>query len=136
MGFRRLLTGALIGFISCEAVAEWKYVDVSDGIFAFVDTDTISNVSEYGREQNRKFWSKQFVAEDLVQDGLAVGDYRMVLSWVNCQERTIGVKSVTAYKKQKNGSYKHDTETLPYVSMQEIIPGSIGDKVADLVCSY
>ena len=136
MGFKQLLIGAVIGLVSCGTfAAKWKYVSASDGVFAFVDTDSISNVSEYSHSQNKKFWSQQIVVEDLVQDGLAVDDYRMVLSWINCENRTIGVKSVTFYTKQKNGTYKNETESIPYVKMEEIIPNSIGDQFADIVCS-
>ncbi len=137
MGFKQLIAGALIGLASCGVFAEpeWKFIGDTNGIFVFIDTNSISQVSEYGYQANKKFWSKQYIAEDLLQDGLAVGDYRMALTWVNCENRTLGTKSVTLYKKLKNGAVDNKSESSSYVEMSEVVPNSIGDNVVNIVCS-
>lgn len=137
MGFKQLIAGALIGLVSCGTFAapEWKFIGDTNGIFVFIDTNSISQVSEYGYQANKKFWSKQYIAEDLLQDGLAVGDYRMALTWVNCDNRTLGTKSVTLYKKLKNGAVDNKSESYSYVEMSEVVPNSIGDNVVNIVCS-
>lgn len=138
MRFKQLLIGAWVGVISCGTFAEsqWKYVGTTDnGIMIAVDTNSISKVSEYGYQQNKKFWTKHFIYQDLIQDGLAVGDYRMALTWVNCNDKTYGTKSVTVYKKQKNGMMDTESQSYPYVQMDEVIPGSMGEDILNIVCS-
>ena len=137
MRFKKLLIGAFIGGVSCGACAEaeWKYINTSDsGFIIGVDINNISNVSEYGYQQNKKFWSKQVVSTDLVQDDLAVGDHRMVLYWANCNAKTLGIKSITTYTKQKNGAYNPKTYTSPVVEMEDIIPDTMGDQILNAVC--
>ncbi|RTY96821.1 hypothetical protein EKL28_14915 [Staphylococcus aureus] len=59
----------------------------------------------------------------------------MTLYWVNCNNRTLGVKSVSSYIKQKNGTVKNNTETEHFVKMNDVIPNSIGEGILDTVCS-
>ena len=120
--------------IGVHAEPKWEFVATSEGIMIGLDTNSISPVSEYGYQNNKKFWTKQVVVEDLIQDGLAVGDHRMMMNWINCNAKTYGVKSATDYIQQKNGRTKTDTSTFPTVVMNDIIPGTIGDIMFGMVC--
>lgn len=137
MGFKQLLTGALIGLVSCGAFAkpDWKRLNSVDGFAIYIDTNSISNVSEYPHQANKKVWTKNLVYNDLVQDGLGVGDYYLILYWVNCNNKTIGLKAASTYKKLKNGTVDNNSESISYVSMQDTIPGSIGENIIDAICS-
>ena len=130
MKLKKIGTGIFLGILSlgvhAESGSNWQHVNKFNGFIVSVDMLSISNVSEYGNQNNKKFWVKHSVVEDLEQDGLAVGDYRMVLTLANCNNKTSGIKSVTSYIKQKNGLVKNETETLSVVEMEDIIPGTIG----------
>ena len=131
--------GIISSTIACGvfAASEWKFITLSDGGFAFsIDTNSITNVSEYNYRQNKQFWIKQLVFNDLKQDGLGVGDYRMIFYWVNCSANTYGVKAVAEYKKQKNGTFKNESASLAdyQVKMLPIIPESVGQLFASHVC--
>ena len=106
MGFKQLIAGALIGLVSCGTFAapEWTRVNITDtGLAISVDTNNIGWVAEYGHQHNKKAWVKYSIYKDMLQDGLAVGDYHIALEWFNCDDRTSGTKSITTYKKLKNG---------------------------------
>lgn len=137
MKLKQLLTGALISLVTCITFAEsqWHPLDSANGFIIGADIKNISNVTEYSHQTNKKVWIKSVVYEDLIQDGLAVGDYYMTLYWVNCNNRTLGVKSVSSYIKQKNGTVKNNTETEHFVKMNDVIPNSIGEGILDTVCS-
>ncbi|MDY6490286.1 hypothetical protein [Acinetobacter faecalis] len=139
MKFKRILMGIISSTIACGvfAASEWKIITLSDGGFAFsIDTNSITNVSEYNYRQNKQFWVKQLVVQDLEQDGLGVGDYRLVLQWINCSANTFGVKAITEYKKQKNGTFKNESASLAdyQVKMLPIIPESVGQLFVRHVC--
>lgn len=137
MDFKRLLTGALISLFSfgTYAEAEWKMVYAANGFVISIDTNSISNVSEHPYQTNKKVWTRYLVYNDLVQDGLAVGDYLMILYWVNCNNKTLGLKSASSYNKLKNGTWKNNSQSNSYVSMEDIIPGSVGESIVNGVCS-
>ena len=137
MDFKRLLTGALISLFSfgTYAEAEWKMVDAANGFVISIDTNSISNVSEHPYQTNKKVWTRSLVYNDLVQDGLAVGDYLMILYWVNCNNKTLGLKSASTYNKLKNGTWNNNSQSNSYVSMEDIIPGSVGEGIVNGVCS-
>lgn len=138
MRFKQLIAGVLIGLVSCGTFAapEWKFVDTIDSGFAiYVDTNSIGRVSEYSSQATHKAWIKQIVYKDLEQDGLAIGDYHMILYWVHCNNSTLGAKSVTTYQKQKNGLVRNNTESTSYPKMEDVIPNSIGEGIVDTVCS-
>ena len=137
--FKRILMGIISSTIACGvfAASEWKFITLSDDGFAFsIDTNSITNVSEYNYRQNKQFWVKQLVVQDLEQDGLGVGDYRLALNWINCSANTLGVKAVTEYKKQKNGTFKNESTSFAdyQVRMNPIIPESVGQLFVRHVC--
>ena len=139
MKFKRILIGIIGSAIACGVFAdpEWKFITLNNGFEVYVDTNSITNVYEYNYRQNKQFWIKQLVFNDLKQDGLGVGDYRMIFYWVNCSANTYGVKAVAEYKKQKNGTLKYDSydSRADYeVRMNPIIPESVGQLFVRHVC--
>jgi len=136
--FKRILIGIIGSAIACGVFAdpEWKFITLNNGFEVYVDTNSITNVSEYNYRQNKQFWIKQLVFNDLKQDGLGVGDYRMIFYWVNCSANTYGVKAVAEYKKQKNGTFNNESVSLPnyQVEMNPTIPGSVGESFVSHVC--
>ena len=138
MKFKRILIGIIGSAIACGVFAdpEWKFITLNNGFEVYVDTNSITNVSEYNYRQNKQFWIKQLVFNDLKQDGLGVGDYRMIFYWVNCSANTYGVKAVAEYKKQKNGTFNNESVSLPnyQVEMNPTIPGSVGESFVSHVC--
>lgn len=137
MGLKKLLTGAVIGLVSCGTFAEseWKSVGTTSGFLIAVDANSIKEVSDYSSQATHKVWSKHIIYNDLVQDGLAIGDYQMILYLVNCKSRSFGIKSLTTYTKQKNGIYKPETTSISYPKLDDAIPESIGEGIVDAVCS-
>lgn len=141
MNFKHLLAGALISLISFGvwAESEWKPIGTSNGFVIGVDANTIGKPSSNDAllaNATHKVWVKTAVYEDLVQDGLSIGDYRMSLYLINCNFRALGIKSVTTYKKTKNGNFTNETGSVSYPKLEEAIPNSIGESVVDTVCSY
>ncbi|PCN59318.1 hypothetical protein CF596_13765 [Acinetobacter sp. YT-02] len=140
MKFKRILMGIISSTIACGVFAapEWKIISKSDnGFIFFLDTNSVTNVSEVGYRQNKQFWVKELVVDDLEQDGLGVGDYRLNLLWINCSDDTFGGKAIAEYKKQKNGTFKHesyDSRSGYEVRMDPIIPGSVGESFVSHVC--
>lgn len=137
MSFKNLMIGLLIGLFSGGAFAESRWVKVNssfDGFTIYLDMNSISNVSEYPYQDNKKFWTKNVVDEDMVKDGFAVGDYFMFLNWVNCKGKTMGRKSIFINKKLKNGLWDSDSSTTQYVEMTDVIPDSIGEDLVTIVC--
>lgn len=138
MKFKRILIGIIGSAIACGVFAdpEWKFITLNNGFEVYVDTNSITNVSEYNYRQNKQFWIKQLVFNDLKQDGLGVGDYRKIFYWVNCSANTYGVKAVAEYKKQKNGTFNNKSVSIPnyQVEMNPTIPGSVGESFASHVC--
>ena len=138
MKFKRILMGIISSTIACGvfAASEWKFISLSSGFAISIDTNSITNVPEYNYRQNKQFWVKQFVVQDLERDGLGVGDYRLVLYWINCSANTFGVKAATNYKKQKDGTFKHESALLAdyQVEMDPIIPESVGQSFVRHVC--
>jgi len=137
MSFKQLLIGALTSLVCCITFAEseWQLVDTTDNGFAFfVDKNSINELSKYSSQATHKVWVKQIVYNDLKQDGLAIGDYHMVLNWVNCNDRTLGAKSITTYIKQKGGTVESDSETYSYPEMNDAIPGTIGEGIVNIIC--
>ena len=138
--FKRILMGIISSTIACGVFAapEWKIISKSDnGFIFFLDTNSVTNVSEVGYRQNKQFWFKELVVDDLEQDGLGVGDYRLTLIWINCSDGTFGGKATAVYKKQKNGTFKYesyDSRAGYEIRMNPIIPESIGESFASHLC--
>lgn len=137
--FKRILMGIISSTIACGVFAapEWKFISESDSGFTFfLDTNSVTNVSEVGYRQNKQFWAKELVVDDLEQDGLGVGDYRLALQWINCSDYTLGAKSIAVYKKRKNRTLKPEfySRSGYEVRMDPIIPGSVGESFARHLC--
>ena len=138
MKFKRILMGIISSTIACGvfAASEWKFITLNSGFAFSIDTNSITNVSEYNYRQNKQFWVKQLVVQDLERDGLGVGDYRLVLQWINCSDNTLGEKAIAVYKKQKNRTLKPEfySRSGYEVRMDPIIPGSVGESFVSHVC--
>lgn len=132
MNFKKIFISILITVVSCGAFAEsqWRYLGSYAGYQAAIDKNSIRPVSEYNSQNRHKAWVQQVVTEDLIQDGLAVGDSKMVLYWVSCEARTYGTKSITVYKKSK----APQTDTASFVEMQDVIPGTLAEDFLNFIC--
>ncbi len=138
MKFKRILIGIIGSAIACGVFAdpEWENISRSSGFIFAVDTNSVTNVSEVGYRQNKQFWTKELVVDDLEQDGLGVGDYRLVLKWINCSDNTLGEKAIAVYKKRENRTLKPEfySRSGYEVRMDPIIPGSVGESFVSHVC--
>lgn len=130
-----LMAGTLLS-ISLMSFAEsnWKIVGTTKENVYGIDLNSIANVSEYPYQKNKKAWIKNVIVNDLTKDGMSVGDYNMILEWVNCNDRTLGYKSNTAYK--KDGTLIPGlSSSRSYVKMDDVIPGTIGESIFEMICN-
>lgn len=139
MKLKKILIGILTSTISftVSAKANWQYLSSSDtGIAIYVDANSIKNVPDYGYGQNRQFWSKHLIVEDLIEDRLGVGDYRLTMYWINCDSSTLGMKALTIFKLKNNRAFVDASYTIQNseVEMEPILPDSIGNDYLEGVC--
>lgn len=115
--------------------AEWDEVGVdSDREFYYeYNIESLGQVKEYAYTSNKKVWIKSTVLNDISQDGLSLGDYKMQLLWINCENQTLGLKSVIAYKKSGKTIPNYSVNNS-YVQMKDVIPGTMGEAFYDLTC--
>ena len=134
-----MLKGFILGCFLCIPIisfaeSNWKVVGSSKENVYGIDINSISNGTEYPYQSNKKAWIKSVIVNDLTKDSMTVGDYNMVLQWANCNARTLGYKSNTAYR--KNGTVINNlSNSVSYVRMSDVIPGSIGEAILDSICS-
>ena len=121
---------------SVFANAQWGQIGFdSDSEFYYeYNIDSVSQVAEYPYTSNKKVWIRNTVVNDLSQDGLAVGDYKMQLMWINCSANTLGTKSIVGYKKTGRVIPNY-SRNYSYVQMQDAIPGTMGQAFVDSVCN-
>lgn len=121
---------------SVFAETEWANIgfDADREFYYEYNPASISQVKEYSYKGHRKVWIRSTVINDISQDGLAVGDYRLQLMWVNCSDNTLGLKSIVGYKKTGNVIANYG-RNYSYVEMQDAIPGTMGQAFVDSVCS-
>lgn len=113
--------------------ADWKYINYSDEHVYGIDINSISQVNEYSYQKYKKAWIKNVIKNDLSKDGMTVGDYSMMLYWADCNTRTLGLKTSTSYK--SNGKViPNYSFSNSYVSMQDVIPETIGEGIIDAIC--
>lgn len=130
----KLLCLCLIFGVSNVYAANWKYLGSTQEFKIELDTDSIKKVSGGYTSVGTgvtQFWIKRTVINDLTKDGLSVGDHTKTLFHVNCGSDTIGFKTEVKYK----GDKVIDSYTQPYVTMEAIIPDSIGAEYAVAVCN-
>lgn len=123
--------------MSCAvyAASDWRYINnTTDGFKIEADLNSVINESNYGYQTNKKFWTRHTVVKDVVQDGLALGDFMMVLNIIDCNANTHGVKTFTGYKKKGKSMVQDDSYTFPTVNMKDVIPGTIGSDLISLIC--
>lgn len=119
--------------IAAFAESDWKVVGTTKENIYGIDLNSISMVNEYPYQKNKKAWIKNVIVNDLTKDGMTVGDYNMVLEWANCDNRTLGYKSNTAYK--KDGTVISNlSNSKSYVQMNDVIPGTIGESIFETIC--
>lgn len=120
--------------ISSFANSNWKVVGKTNEQIIGLDLNSISNVADFSYKNYKKVWVKNLIINDLTKDGMTIGDYTMILQWVSCGEKTIGYKSSTAYK--KDGTVINNlSNSVSYVKMADVIPGTIGELVVDATCN-
>lgn len=79
-------------------------------------------------------WIRATVINDIVEDGLSVGDYTMFLYNFNCSESSTKVLSYTNYKKSGK-NFESGTKPI-YTGFRPVIPGSIGESLLSSACDY
>lgn len=121
---------------SIIANAQWEVIGFdSDREFYYeYNVNSVSQVTEYPYTSNKKIWLRVTVVNDIAQDGLALGDYKMQLMWVNCSANTLGLKSLAGYKKSGKVIPNYGVNNS-YVRMQDAIPGTMGQAYVDTACS-
>ncbi|HLB41736.1 MAG: hypothetical protein A3F63_13480 [Pseudomonadales bacterium RIFCSPHIGHO2_12_FULL_40_16] len=128
-----LCLGLILGCSNVYA-ANWKYLGSTQEYKIELDTDSIKKVpSGYASlgTSVTQFWIKRTVINDLTKDGLGIGDHSKMLFHVNCNADTLGFKTEVKYK----GDRVIDSYTQPYITMEAIIPDSIGAGYALEVCN-
>lgn len=80
-------------------------------------------------------WLKHVVVNDLSKDGLALGDYTMVLSQFNCKNKTEKSVSYTDYD-AKTGLSKRSYTYPSYTEMEPPVPDSVGESQLESVCFF
>lgn len=138
MKLSKFSIGIIFGLLSIEVHSEprWQNVMYVEGILVQIDINSVSNTPRDYYQGNKKFWTRQTIIKDLIQDGLAVGDYRMALYEINCEDKTSAGRSGTDYFKQKNGTFKVKNLNIEETTqkMKPIIPGTLGDSILEIVC--
>ncbi|QEU63828.1 hypothetical protein BVG18_17835 (plasmid) [Acinetobacter lwoffii] len=79
-------------------------------------------------------WIRATVTNDIVEDGLGVGDYTMFLYNFNCLESSLKVLSYTNYK--KSGKNLNSVTNPSYTSFKPVIPGSVGENLLNSSCNF
>lgn len=134
--FRSLFLVGAFSIVSSVgfAASDWKVVATSNEHVYGVDLNSIAKVSEYPYQKYHKAWVKSVIVNDLTKDGMTVGDYNMILEWVDCSSRTLGNKSQISYK--QNGTVIPNAgRSMGYVKMEDVIPGTIGESILDAICN-
>ncbi|MBJ8506551.1 hypothetical protein I6M96_16295 [Acinetobacter seifertii] len=109
---------------------DWYKINETDESKYYINLPSISETNIYGRKVV-KAWVKDLIYNDLTKDGLSVGDYTMSLFYSNCDDSTLGIKSLTQYK---NGKVFGNQLNNSYVNMKDVIPNSIGESILNYSC--
>lgn len=126
--------------ITLTLVTQSSYVLASEDWFEMGRTDessysinipSLSETTLYGNKVV-KSWIKEVIVYDITKDGLSVNDHIMLMYYSNCKENTLGLKSQTMYRKSKVFGQPINKS---YVQMQDVIPGSIGQKILTYSCN-
>lgn len=88
-----------------------------------------SGISSYNAVT--QFWVKKTIVKDLTKDGLSIGDYVLNLYFIDCNEDTLGIKSIVKYK----NSEVIDSYTENTVKMYPIVPETVGSSYLKSVCT-
>ncbi|MBJ8421915.1 surface-adhesin E family protein [Acinetobacter bereziniae] len=128
---KKLICFGILGFISSFAFAEdWVLIGKShqDKTYLNVKSLKISNI--YGQSY-LKAWVKFEIYNDVVKDGLSLGDYTLVLYQIDCNQQKIGEVSVVNYK---NKMVYGKTKDVAFPNMTDIVPGTVGETILDTSC--
>ncbi|MEN8321127.1 hypothetical protein [Acinetobacter junii] len=113
-----------------KASDDWYPIATTDESKFFINVQNISESREYGKTIV-KSWIKMQIFNDITKDGLSVGDYSLMLYHSNCEDNTVGMKSLTSYK---NGKLFGNGVNKSYVQMNDAIPESIGESIIAYSC--
>ena len=114
--------------------ANWSFLGETDEYRFELDLDSIKKIkrSEFGSYNTvTQFWVKKTIINDLTKDGLSVGDHLLDLYHIDCNEDTLGVKSIVKYKNNK----VVDSYTESTVKMYPIVPDTVGSSYLKSVCT-
>ena len=123
---------SMMFFCSCFAESDWTALGSDDETVFGADRNSIAKINQYPYTNYKKIWTKSVIYNDLTKDGLTVGDYTLLLFWVDCSNQTIGTKAITQYK--SNGKVFGESYNTSNVSMSDVVPNSRGAAILDLVC--
>lgn len=109
---------------------DWFKINETDESRFYINIPSISETNYLGKNVV-KAWIKDLIYNDLTKDGLSVGDYTMTLSYSNCDDKTVGIKSQTQYKAGKVFGNQINNS---YVTMKDVIPNTIGESILAYSC--
>lgn len=130
---KKLLVAIIVFIQTVQIYAneDWFKIGGNDEANFYINMRSISEFKLYGKPVV-KAWIKREIYNDISKDGLSVGDYNMVMYYSNCEEKTLGVKSLTDYKK---GKVFGASNNYSYVEMKDVIPDSIGEAILAYSCT-
>lgn len=116
-----------------QAETNWTAIgNTNEHVYA-LDVNSISQVTQYPYTKYKKAWLKRIIFNDLSKDGMTVNDYTMILYWADCGAQTLGIKSNTNYK--SNGKVFDTSYNPSYVTMNDVVPESIGAGILEAICN-
>lgn len=116
---------------SIFANEEWFEMGRTDESRYYLNVPSVKETNVYGKSVVQS-WVKMVIFNDISKDGLSVGDYSMLLYQSNCDEETLGIKSITDYKKDR--VFGRPTSNS-YVQMKDVLPNSIGKAILEYSCA-
>ena len=127
-----ILTGFLLGVIPASSHAsDWMHVFDSDTEEYHINLNSIKNVNGYDKDLIQA-WYKRKIYNDIVKDGMGVGDEMLVLYHFDCKKEKIGISQAVKYKNKKPFGESLNTR-VP--NMRTVIPDTIGSEALERACT-
>ncbi|MEB6681039.1 surface-adhesin E family protein [Acinetobacter lwoffii] len=127
-----ILTGFLLGAIPISSYAsDWMHVFNSDTDKYYIDLDSIKTVNSYNKDLIQA-WYKMEVYNDIIKDGMGVGDKALVLYNFDCRKETMGVSQAIRYK---GANPLGNSLNVKVPNMRAVIPDTIGAETLDRACT-
>ena len=127
-----ILAGFLLGVVSAPShAADWMHILDSDTDKYYIDLDSIKTVNSYNKDLIQA-WYKMEVYNDIVKDGMGVGDKALVLYNIDCRKETMAILQAIKYK---GGNPLDGRLDVKVPNMRAVIPDSIGAEMLDRACA-